>query len=73
MKVDAYEKKRNNAQKYMELKNKEQTLQDVEREISQLKNQLQNFLQELAHLKSMEAKYKDENRELHQKTDQEGR
>ena len=58
-------------QKTYELKQKEQQVQDCEREMNSLKNQLSSFVNELHHLKALEQRYKDENADLHRRTDQE--
>jgi len=39
--------------------------------MANLKNQLSSFVNELHHLKALEQRYKDENAELHKRTDQE--
>ena len=59
-------------QKTFDLKNKEQALNEADREIASLKSQMSNFLNELNHLKSLEQRYKDENGELQKRIDQEG-
>jgi hypothetical protein len=46
------------------LKGKEQTLNEADREIASLKQQMANFHSELNHLKSLETRYKDENGDL---------
>jgi hypothetical protein len=51
-------------QKTFDLKSKEQNLEDADREINALKLQMNNFMNELNHLKSLEARYKDENGDL---------
>ena len=51
-------------QKTFDLKNKEQALNEADREIASLKSQMSNFMNELSHLKSLEQRYKDENGEL---------
>lgn len=51
-------------QKTFDLKSKEQNLDDADREIGSLKLQMNNFMNELNHLKSLEARYKDENGDL---------
>jgi hypothetical protein len=39
--------------------------------MNSLKNQLSSFVNELHHLKALEQRYKDENADLHKRTDQE--
>lgn len=51
-------------QKTFDLKSKEQQLEDADREINALKIQMNNFINELNHLKGLEARYKEENGEL---------
>lgn len=51
-------------QKSFDLKGKEQQLDDCEREINTLKNQLNSFVSELTHLKGLEQRYKEENYEI---------
>ena len=46
------------------MKGKEQTLNEADREIASLKQQMANFNSELNHLKSLETRYKDENGDL---------
>lgn len=48
-------------QKTMDLKGKEMSLSEADREITNLKTQMNNFINELNHLKSLEQRYKDEN------------
>lgn len=45
----------------MDLKGKEMNLSEADREITNLKTQMNNFINELNHLKSLEQRYKDEN------------
>lgn len=45
----------------MDLKSKEMALSDADREISTLKTQMNNFVNELNHLKQLEQRYKEEN------------
>ena len=54
------------------MKGKEQTLNEADREIASLKQQMANFQSELNHLKSLETRYKDENGDLQRRIDQEG-
>ena len=54
------------------MKGKEQTLNEADREIASLKQQMANFHNELNHLKSLEQRYKDENGDLQRRIDQEG-
>ncbi len=58
-------------QKTYELKQREQQVKECEREMNSLKNQLSSFVKELHHLKALEQRYKDENADLHRRTDQE--
>ena len=51
-------------QKTFDLKSKEQQLAECDREITSLKNQMSNFMNELNHLKDLEPRYKDENGDL---------
>ena len=51
-------------QKTYDLKTKEQQLAECDREITNLKNQMSNFVSELNHLKGLEQRYKDENGDL---------
>ena len=44
---------------------------ECEREMTNLKGQLQSFVNELQHLKALEQRYKDENADLHRRTEQE--
>ena len=59
-------------QKTFDLKSKETQLSECDREITQLKNQMSNFMNELNHLKNLEQRYKDENGDLQRRIDQEG-
>ena len=59
-------------QKTLDLKSKETNLSDADREITNLKTQLSNFMNELNHLKSLEQRYKDENADLQRRIDSEG-
>ena len=59
-------------QKSLDLKGKETNLADADREITNLKTQMANFLNELNHLKSLEQRYKDENTDLQRRIDSEG-
>ena len=45
---------------------------ECDREITSLKAQMNNFMNELNHLKSLEQRYKDENSDLQRRIDQEG-
>jgi chromosome segregation ATPase len=58
-------------QKTYELKQREQQVKEFEREMNSLKNQLSSFVKELHHLKALGQRYKDENADLHRRTDQE--
>ena len=59
-------------QKTLDLKGKEVSLADADREITNLKTQLTNFQSELNHLKSMEQRFKEENADLQRRIDSEG-
>ena len=59
-------------QKTLDLKGKEVSLADADREITNLKTQLSNFQSELNHLKSMEQRFKEENADLQRRIDSEG-
>lgn len=54
------------------MKGKEQQLEDCEREIVNMKNQLNAFINELNHLKMLELRYKEENAEIQRRIDTEG-
>lgn len=47
-------------------------MDDCEREISNLKNQLNSFVSELSHLKGLEQRYKEENSDIQKRIDMEG-
>ena len=49
-----------------------QQLEDCEREIINMKNQLNAFINELNHLKMLELRYKEENSEIQRRIDSEG-
>ena len=55
--------------KTYEVKQTEQQVNECEREMQNLKNQLSSFVNELQHLKALEQRYKDENADLHKRTD----
>lgn len=59
-------------QKTMDLKSKEMNLSDADREITNLKTQMNNFINELNHLKQLEQRYKEENSDLQRRIDAEG-
>jgi hypothetical protein len=46
---------------------------DCDREISNLKMSLKSYESELDHLKTLEVKYREENQELHRRTEDQGR
>ena len=58
--------------KTFELKNGEARLVESEGEIIQLKNQVSSFENELAHLRALEDKYRNENVDLTKRIDAEG-
>ena len=53
------------------MKQKEQAVQECERDMVTLKGQLQSFVNELQHLKALEQRYKEENADLQRHTEQE--
>jgi len=53
------------------MKQKEQAVQECERDMGTLKGQLQSFVNELQHLKALEQRYKEENADLQRHTEQE--
>ena len=58
--------------KTMDLKGKEMNLSEADREITNLKTQMNNFINELNHLKQLEQRYKEENSDLQRRIDSEG-
>lgn len=59
-------------QKSYDLKAKDTNLGEAENEVIKLKAQLQNYQNELEHLKSLEDRYKQENSDLQKRIDSEG-